>query len=75
MRPRKRHDAPLWSQRQNLHLRISEQPCVAEGGPAARFIGRYDQKIRMRPIDGVQNFLFVFNFRHDFHVGLLDDRL
>ena len=75
MRPRKRHDAPLWSQRQNLDLRISEQPCVAEGGPAARFIGRDDQKIRIRPIDGVEDFPFVFNFRHDFHVGLLDVRL
>jgi len=75
MRPRKRHDAPLWSQRQNLDLRISEQPCVAEGEPAARFIERDDQKIRMRPTEGVENFPFVFNFRYDFHVGLLDDRL
>ena len=44
-------------------------------GRAGGQIHRDDQKIRIRPIDGVEDFPFVFNFRHDFHVGLLDDRL
>src|SRR6266576_1917326 len=66
---------PFRRESQDLHFGIEAEQGVAKGRALIRSIQCDDQQIRVGPLNNMGNFIFVMNFRDDFNVGLVDDRL